>query len=237
MQQNGGGIFSADGRIILDSPQNREALAVIRRMLDAGICAAITAYSPAMLASYSEDSVATYVAAVWGMKPIKKAAESTAGRWGVFRLPAFREGGLRTSNLGGSVLVIPGQSPVVEHAWKFLEFANCTVESQVQQFREFGLFPALLTTYDHPIFDEPDPFFGGQKVNRLFATDVAKIPPLVRTRDYNEAERYFDRSMNRWAAENQDNGAYLHAVAHALARSLGREVVPYETLARERPSS
>lgn len=234
MQQNGGGVFDAEGRIILDSQQNREALEVIRKMLDAGICAPITAYSPAMTASYSEDGVASYVNAVWGIKPIKTAAESTVGRWGVFRLPAFREGGLRTSNLGGSVLVIPDQSPVIEHAGKFLEFANCTVESQVQQFREFGLFPALLTTFDHPIFDEPDPFFGGQKVNRLFATDIDRIPTMIRTRDYNEAERYLDRSMNRWANENQDNDAYLQSVTRALSRSLGREIVPYEELERER---
>ena len=40
------------------------------------------------------------------MADMKDSAKSTAGQWGVFRLPALVPGGIRTSNQGGSVLVV-----------------------------------------------------------------------------------------------------------------------------------
>ena len=235
MQQNGGGVFDEEGRIILDSPQNREALTIIRRVLSSGIAANLTPYSPALNASYQGDDVACYPAAVWSMQEIKNQAGDTAGGWGVFRLPAYRPGGLRTSNLGGSVLIIPLESEDPETTWRFLEHTNCTVEGQIHQFREQGLFPAYMPAYDDPFFAEPDPFFAGQAVNQLFAQDLERLPRLVRTSDWNEAERYLGRSINRWAEdEDMEHGDYLRGVAEALGRKLLREVRTYEELVAER---
>ncbi len=234
MQQNGGNVFDVQGRIVLDSPQNRQVLALMRQMLDTGINADLTPYSPEWEASYQTDNVACYPNAVWAVAALKQAAGDTAGKWGVFPMPAFEKGGIRTSNLGGSVLIIPRESEVAEEAWSFIEFANCTVEGQIEQFREQGLFPALITAYDHPYFDEKDPFFADQAVNKVFAQDFEKLPTMTRTADWNEAQAYLGRSLTRWAETRQDNGAYLRGVAEALGRKVVREVVPYEELAAQR---
>ena len=225
MCQRAGGLFDEAGRIILNSQANRDVLALIRRMLDAGICAPVRPYSPELIASYTTDTIASYPTAVWKMQEIKDNHGGTAGKWGVFRLPAFEPGGRRVSNLGGSVLVIPDQGDACEEAWLFLEQANCTVEGQVHQYQNWGLFPAYLPALEHPIFDEPDAFFGGQRVHRLFATELDQIPSLVRTRDWNEALAMVTQTLTAWAEEEQEHERYLRNLSAAMGRKLRREAV------------
>lgn len=224
MQQCGGGIFDEHGQIIIHHPKNKQALQVLRKFIDSGITAPIQ--GPEYFASIGTDAVACYPTAVWFMQSVKDYSAGTEGDWGVFRLPAMEPGGLRASNLGGSVLVIPDQGEHKEAAWQFIEFTNCRVESQVAQYRDFGLFPAYLPALKDPLFDAPDPFFAGQRVHRLFATDIENIPPMVRTTDWNEAERYLKQTLSTWANNNLDNESYLRDAAHALSRKLGRPVAP-----------
>ncbi len=225
MQQNGGGIFNQEGEIILYSRENVEALELVRKLVDSGITTSLI--GPELLASFDGDSVASYPNAVWFMNQIKdNFPPQREGEWGVFRLPAFTPGGLRTSNLGGSVLLIPEQSEVGLEAWRFIEFANATVEGQVTQYRERGLFPAYLPALEHPYFDEPDPFFAGQQVHRLFATDLEHIPPMNRTRDWNEAERMLQQTLSGWLTRRLDNETYLRNLADALSRKINRPIAP-----------
>ena len=226
MQQNGGGVFDEEGRIIIHSRQNAEALAVLRKLLDSGIASSMNIGSHEYYASLQNDRIATYPMAVWFGGSIKDYAAPTAGNWGVFRLPAYRPGGLRTSNLGGSVLVIPEQGVQKEAAWKYVEYALCTREGQLAQYRNFDLFPCLMTTFDDPFFDEPDPFYGGQKVRRLFATDIDKIPVLVRTEDWNQAMRYIGQGLSGWATDHLDHDAFLASLERRLQRKLGRDIAP-----------
>ncbi len=233
IQQTGGGVFDREGRIIIHSPENVQALEVLRAVLEAGIAAPINTSGPEYYASFQNDKIATYPLAVWLGGSIKDYAAPTAGNWGVFRLPAVEPGGLRTSNLGGSVLVIPDQCEKKEEAWKYVEYVLCTKEAQIEQYRNFDLFPCLMTTFDDPFFDEPDPFYGGQKVRRLFAQDIEKIPTLTRTKDWNEAMRYITQMLSTWATAKMPHEAFLSRLAVTLERKLGRPLAPgYEPAER-----
>jgi len=226
MQQTGGGVFDPEGRIIICSQENVAALEVLRALLGADITASINVSGPEYYASFQNDAIATYPLAVWLGGSIKDYAAPSAGNWGVFRLPAVVPGGLRTSNLGGSVLVIPEQCKKKEEAWKYVEYVLCTKEAQLEQYRNFDLFPCLMTTFDDPFFDEPDPFYGGQKVRRLFAEDIERIPTLTRTKDWNEAMRYITQALSAWETNKLDHRAFLSQMAVKLERQLGRALAP-----------
>lgn len=226
IQQTGGGVFDREGRIIIYSRENVQALEVLRAILEADIVTPISTSGPEYYASFQSDTIATYPLAVWLGGSIKDYAAPTAGNWGVFRLPAVEPGGLRTSNLGGSVLVIPDQSKKKEEAWKYVEYVLCTKEAQIEQYRNFDLFPCLMTTFDDPFFDEPDPFYGGQKVRRLFAQDIEKIPTLTRTKDWNEAMRYITQMLSTWETDKMKHKAFLAQLATKLERKLGRSIAP-----------
>jgi ABC-type glycerol-3-phosphate transport system substrate-binding protein len=227
LQQNGGQVFDAEGRIAVNSPETIETLEVLRKLLDSGIGANAPFWSHEFLASLRSDSVATYPIAAWFGGTIRDYAPETSGDWGVFRLPAFRPGGLRTSNLGGSVLVIPDQCKQKDAAWAYIEYALCTPGPQIEQYRNFDLYPALLCTHQDPFFDEPVPFFGGQNVRRLFSLDIEKISTMNRTTDWMEALRYVTQALSKWASGDKMPPTVLLAqLEDKLARRLNREIAP-----------
>ena len=224
IQQTGGQVFDDQGRIAIDSPQARQALGIIRRLRQAGICSDVVAWSQEWMAGFKDDSVASYPSAVWLAGTIRDTVGDYPGRkadWGVFRLPSVTPGGLHVANLGGSVLVIPAQCPNKAAAWAFIRYALCTREGQLAQYKNFDLFPGYLPALASPIMDEPDPFFDGQRVARLFATDVTKIPRLNRTASWAEATGYLGQELSHWAATDMPDDGLLFA---SLARKLSRRM-------------
>ena len=220
MQQNGGGVFNAKGEVTLDSPQNLEALQLVRTMLSSGYAASLGTGDEVKM-SYVDDSVAAYPGAVWNLNFIKDTATKSAGQWGVFRLPAFRPGGLRTSNSGGSVLIIPASTDAQRPAEQFMEQSLCTVDGQLNQWAK-GLYPAYLPATADPRFDTGDEYFGGQHVAKLFAQDFEKLTPLVRTRDWNEGEQIIGTALQNWALNNEDSATCLRETAKLMSSRLGR---------------
>lgn len=227
IQQNGGQVFDDEGRVAIDSPEVLQVMRVLKAMLNSGIGANVVIWGHAYMSSFGTETIASYPMASWFGGFMKDNAPGTSGNWGVFRLPALEPGGLRTSTSGGSVLIIPKQCRDKEAAWAYVRYAMCTPEGQLAMYRQFDLFPALLDTYTDPFFDEPDPFYGGQRVRRLFCQDIEKIPMLNRTRDWREARRYMVQAFSRWAT----NGAgppepVLRDLAQRLSRRLDRELAP-----------
>ncbi len=227
MQQNGAQIFDDAGRIVINSPEAREVLSLIKRLLDSGICYGARPWTLEYMAGLKNDTIATYPTAVWFGGTIKDTVQDFAGQasnWGVFRLPAITSGGLRNSNLGGSVLIIPKQSTQKEAAWVFLEYALCTIEGQIAQYRNYDLYPAYLPAQTDPFFNEPDPFYGNQIVRRLFSTDLTRIPILNRTRDWMPAERYLGQALSQWATTGMDIDTFLENFERKLASRTGRAI-------------
>lgn len=204
IQQNGGQIFDEQDRIIVNSPQCLQAVKLLERMLKAGIVVNEPLFSHMHYASLNNDTVATYPIAAWWGGTIKDYAPDTAGDWRIFRLPALQPGGLRTSNSGGSVLVIPNQCRQKEAACEFVRFVLCRPDIQNIQYKAFDLIPCLIPSFDDPFYDEPDSFFGGQKVRRLFTQDIEKIYPLNRNKYYQEALGYVTLVLGSWVARGMD---------------------------------
>ncbi len=229
IQQSGGQVFDDQGRIAINSPQTRQALSILQKMRGAGICSDIALWSQEFLAGLNDESIATYPIAIWFAGTIKDTVKDYAGKkaeWGVFRLPAITSGGLRVANLGGSVLVIPAQCRNKAAAWAFVEYALCTREGQIAQYRNMSLFPAFLPAMQSRDLDEPDPFFGGQRIVRLFATDVTKITRLNRTPAWGEAIRYLDQELSHWAASGMASEGFFENLEQKMQHRLGLPLAP-----------
>lgn len=227
LQQSAGQLFDAEGRVAIYSQETLDTVNLLKKLLEANISANIVSTSFEYFASFKSDTIATYPMASWFGGLIRDFAPDTAGNWGVFRLPAYHPGGLRTSNLGGSVLVMPDQCTQKEAAWAYMEYAMCTPEAQLAQYRDFDLFPALLSTHQDPFFDEPMPFFGNQQVRRLFSLDIEKISVMYRTTDWMEAMRYVQQALSKWADTKQETPEQLmKSLEEKLSRRLNRPIAP-----------
>jgi ABC-type glycerol-3-phosphate transport system substrate-binding protein len=230
IQQTGGQVFDDQGRIAVNSPQARAALDIIRQMRQDGIASNVPAYSQEWMAGFSDDSIASYPGGVWLGGIIKDTVGDASGKkadWGVFRLPAIMHGGLHVANLGGSVLVIPAQCPNKDAAWAFIQYALCTRAGQLAQYQRFDLFPGYLPALATPAMDAPDPFFDGQPVARLFATDVTRIPRLNKTSSWAEATGYLSQDLSHWASTGMpSDNAFFSSLSQKLHRRLEVPVSP-----------
>ena len=238
LQQTGGQVFDDGGRIAIDSPQARQALGIIRRLRQAGICSDVPAYGQEWMAGFNDDSIATYPGAVWLAGLIEDTVgggTDTKAGWAVFRLPAIAPGGLHVANLGGSVLVIPAQCPNKAAAWAFIQYALCTRAGQLAQYRNEKLFPGYLPALASPTMDAPDPFFGGQHAARLFATGVTEIPRLNRTASWAEATGYLSQDLSHWAATGMPENGLFESLAQKLHRRLDVPLAPTSSVADRRP--
>ena len=225
MQQNGGGVFNEQGQIVLHQRANVEALELIGRLLQSPATRPGSMYSNEFLASLGADTTACFVGPAWQSANVKDySPPELAGQWGILRLPAMRPGGVRNSNFGGSVLVIPESSSQQPPAEQFIEYALCTVPGQIEQFKKYGLFPAYLPAHDDPFFQEPDPFYGGQKINAIFAQDFENVPPMIRTSDWTEAQRLMTQWLIQFAEKPTDASGFLKRMSDELAARTGRDI-------------
>lgn len=121
--------------------------------------------------------VATIVIAGWMGSFLKSwIAPDQAGNWGIAEMPAFEAGGTRSANQGGSSYFIPEQSQNKEAAWAFIEFVNLDPDNHIKHFAYSDYFPAVSSTYDDPLFQEPDPYFADQATRALYAKAAAHVP-------------------------------------------------------------
>lgn len=120
-----------------------------------------------------------------------------AGHWRAVALPA----GMPASNAGGSFLVIPEQSENKEAAWAFLTYMLCTSEGQNAMFKAVDYFPAYepAWTAAPELYEEGDPYFGGEAPNKLAAEIAAQVPAVYNTIMDTTAEGYIYSAFNAGA--------------------------------------
>ncbi len=182
--QQGLGYYDPEtGEVTVDSAENIATLEMLGQFWEEDLVSDSLEWTDpwyAELAALGDTEltpIATLVEASWMDVFLKSwIAPGTEGKWGVAYMPAYEEGGIRAANDGGSVFVIPEQTKNPDAAWAFVEFTLGRRESQIKLFEISGFLPSLETTYDDPIFQEPDPFFAGQVTRPIYADVMQQIP-------------------------------------------------------------
>ncbi|MFD8221822.1 ABC transporter substrate-binding protein [Streptomyces sp. NPDC059697] len=117
---------------------------------------------------------ATWLTAAWGPMFLQGTAKKTAGKWRVAPLPQWNAGEPASGNMGGSTSAVIRTSEHPAAAAALAQFLNSDPASTKMLASKQSLFPATTAQLnDQEFLDEPLPFFGGQKVNRVFS-DISK---------------------------------------------------------------
>ncbi|MEL3970910.1 sugar ABC transporter substrate-binding protein [Rossellomorea oryzaecorticis] len=186
LNQQGVFYYDKDGNIDLTSPEAVKAMEMQKKFADADLIKNVDGWN-GVVSSTVDGSVATIPFGAWYYGTIIDQAKDTSGDWGVFKLPAFEEGGNRASNLGGSSWMIPAASENADAAYDFMEYFATDKDTQIMAMEDYGLFPSLNTVYDSEVFKSEDEFFGGQKIWELFAEEMKDVPTAYYTKDYSVA--------------------------------------------------
>lgn len=166
--------FDENGKPIIDRPVMYKAFEVAKAIRDNGLDAEIGAWSNEWYEAIKSGKTAVLLSGCWMGGHLKTwLAPDTAGKWGIVNLPSGMY-----ANLGGSFLAITEQSKHKKEAWEFIKFVLVNPEIQLAMFKDGDTFPALMTTWDDPIFHEADPFFGGQKTKEIWIEAAKRVPAI-----------------------------------------------------------
>lgn len=169
--------------------------------------------------------VATLPMAQWMSIFLKSwLAPKTSGDWGVFMLPAWTKGGVRSANDGGSALAIFKSSREQGAAWEYIKYHLARADSQAKIYRETDYFPSLRSAFNAPFVRQPDPYYGGQRVHQLFVKALKQIPQArVYTTDYQQMNGLLSAEIQRYALGQKTARRALADAARAIRARTGRD--------------
>ena len=157
-----GNIFTPEGKVIRN---NELAKQMFRWYFDLQEVAFQTPVNdPSTWVALKQGKLATYTMNVPSAIVLKKQAPELSGKMGLMPWPLWGKSAPKdTGQWGGTLWVIPKQSKHPEAAWKFVEFLCFTVDGAAALWKG-GMFPPAYTpALKSPVFNEPDPYFGGAR--------------------------------------------------------------------------
>jgi ABC-type glycerol-3-phosphate transport system substrate-binding protein len=199
-QQNGT-YFDDAGKVILNTPEARRSMQLMKTMVDEGLAANVAQGSPAYYELMDKNQLTSIISAAWYINVLENFIKPGSGAYGNFRfapLPAFEKGGVRTSVLGGSELCLFQQTPQAQRdlAMIFIDWANTTLEAKIVH-AQYGEFPAWVPSQtNEKVLNQTWGMTGDQELNRVFAELVREIPPWKIPPQYTEVQRILQAKMN-----------------------------------------
>ncbi|WP_198667874.1 sugar ABC transporter substrate-binding protein [Saliphagus sp. LR7] len=227
LRQLGGQAFTEEGAVSVNSEESVQVAQLIQDMSDAGITTRIETWSGGWFTAFSEGTLASVATAAWMDGTLRAELPDTEGNWGVYKLPAFEEGGTRASNRGGSNMAIPSQieeEAAINRAADYCMWAMSTPEVQNTMLEDYGLFPSLTSAYDADIYDEELDFYGGQPVFRLFADVAEEIEPYRYTTDTPEVQDAIETELGNMLDGNKSPEEAVTDAAETVADRTDRDL-------------
>ncbi len=197
LQSCGTWLFDKDGKPYLsNNAVLKKAIQVYEEMIKEGVCVNVTDWN-AYIASINNGSVAGAINGCWLVGAVS-AEKSQAGNWGIANTPRFGDidGAVNYSNQGGSSWLVMANSKNPALA---LDFLAKTFAGSKKLYETIlpasGAIATWLPAAESEVYEQPNAYFGGQKIYKEFEAYAGKIP-LVKYGVFNyEARDAIGRSM------------------------------------------
>ncbi len=168
------------GNVYLDvDPRVAQTLAFYAQLV-AGPNKCTTQTQPGWVAfarDVAEGSVAAYITPDWRMNYFKRYGAPAFGKMRMMPLPVFDKGDSPTSTIGGTMMGVVRASPRPEQSLKLLEYLYFSEDGIRIQNETNEIIPPIKSMWTNEMFHRADPFFGGQRVEELYAQLAPQIPP------------------------------------------------------------
>ncbi|MDF1808535.1 MAG: extracellular solute-binding protein [Phycisphaerales bacterium] len=206
--QGGGHLFDAQSKPTLNSSINAEILSTIvswcvdpsQPVID------IDEFSAAGHQARIDGKAIAYLCPDWMCSIWKMHVPLIAGKMKLIPLPAFKEGGRRTSVRGGTMLGFPRSSENFDTSWESAKLLYTSPEIARELYRSVDIITPVRSLWDDPVYDEPDPFFMNQRKGQMYI-DLAPNIPTRTSSPYNTSAvlEVRDAAVNlaSWAKSNE----------------------------------
>jgi arabinosaccharide transport system substrate-binding protein len=221
MLQNGGGAYDESGNLILNSPENVEAVQMVADMVNVHKIAAGTPGgnngTPEFYEAMPAGDFASLWMPQWYMTRFPDNMAALEGKMVVRPMPLFEEGGFTTTMGGGTGTAVTDQTPEAEQqlAKDFVTFAKLTKEGQTSIWTDLGFDPYRNDVYDDPALQQPDPYFSGETTFEIIKSELGNVAPEFTGPQYPEIQDYFTTTLINDIVNNGVSAADALAAAQA----------------------
>lgn len=175
--QRGGGIFNSDGEVTFDSELAVDVVCwYVKQTAGDKRISFPAGWGQNFAQSVSDGLCLFYICPDWRTNQFQMDVPLMKGKLGLMPLPAWKEGGIRTSTWGGTGLAFPKQCRNFDLAWKLAMYLYYDKEQLGPRFARTNILPPLREAWSEPQFDEPREFFGGIKIGRAYANLADSVP-------------------------------------------------------------
>ncbi|GAB4189554.1 MAG: ABC transporter substrate-binding protein [Phycisphaeraceae bacterium] len=175
--QHGGQIFDSAGDVAFDRESTVDVFLWYVRQVQGPDRIAFYAGWGQNLARVMMDGLCLfYICPDWRTRQFQLDVPQLKGKMALMPLPAWEEGGVRTSTWGGTGLAITKRTRNPALAWDLAMHLYFNAEEQGRRFKQTQILSPLRSAWDEPAFDEPNAYFSGQKIGRMYAELAPQVP-------------------------------------------------------------
>jgi arabinosaccharide transport system substrate-binding protein len=174
-------------------------------------------------------NLCSFVTPDWRITGLKMYAPQLAGKLRMMPLPRFEPTDEPTGTWGGTMIGIPRNSRKHEDAWRLLEFLYLSETGLKARQKTSDILPPVIAQWNDPAYHDPDPYFGGQRVDELYVELGRAIPPRYVTPATTIAQVQLSVVLSRAVQHVEQHGeagldeqirAWLDEAAHDLRRRI-----------------
>ena len=162
----------------LDTAQAQKVGTYWNSMISKNLAAVDPNFTTQWYQGLDKGTYATWLTAAWGPVFLQGEAKDTTGLWRAAKLPQYSATADVSANLGGSTTAVLGSTKNAIASYELAKFIN-TDKTSVQTLNEKqSLYPPQTSLLNSAAFkSQTAPFYGGQKVNALFANITNTVDP------------------------------------------------------------
>ncbi len=220
--QAGGGFFDEQDRPALDTPVNARVMATLTGWVVGPGRIAVDAQEKTAAGNRLrlDGAVVCTLMADWLTGVWKSDLPGLAGKMKLMPLPAWERGGRRTSVYGGTSLMMPRSTRRPDDSFAFMLHLYTSPEVCDASFRDVGMIPPFRDLWTRPVFDEPNPYFRGQAIGRMFIEQAPAVPRRSSSPFTVEARRGYCTALQELVAWAEASRRFDRATLEVKAREL-----------------
>ncbi|TLS47097.1 extracellular solute-binding protein [Streptomyces montanus] len=168
----------SDLSISVDDAVSKKLAAYWGGLAKEGVIGVEPDFTDAWFSALNKGKYATWITAAWGPVFLAGSAKSTAGKWRAAPLPQWDASAPSSGNWGGSTTAVTRATKNPIAAAQFAQFLNSDPASAKLFTTKQSFFPATKALLADSAFAGDAPaFYGGQKVNQVFADVSDTVTP------------------------------------------------------------
>src|SRR5262249_2455344 len=216
MLQAGGALFDAQERRGMPSEMNARVLATVVSWTTGPNRIAVNApeFDAAGNKMRLDGTVLFSFMPDWLTGAWRQDLPQLAGKVKLMPLPAWDKGGRRTTVMGGTMLGIPKRVHDFAGAWRYAKQLYLSPDLAHGLFRTTGIISPVKRHWADPVYDEPSPYFCGQRYGRLYIAAAPDVPPRT-------SSPYNALAQNKMA----ESALALKAYAEHYGRDKGAQIL------------